>query len=55
MANLFHFLSIIHTWTDCATSGAIDHHELWIFFCIHRSMPMIYTFCFYPCKLTEKK
>ena len=31
MGNLFNFLSIMHTWTDCATFGAIDHHVLWIF------------------------
>ena len=32
VGNLFHFFSIMHTWTDCATFGAIDHHVLWIFF-----------------------
>ena len=32
MGNLIHFLSIMHTWTDSATFGAIDHHVLWIFF-----------------------
>ena len=31
MGNLFHFLSIMHTWTDSATFGAIEQHEIWIF------------------------
>ena len=31
MGNLFH-LSIMHTWTDFATFGAIDHHVLWILY-----------------------
>ena len=46
MANLFHFLSIIHTWTDCATSGAIDHHELWIFFAFTTQCPGFTIFVF---------
>ena len=32
MGNLFHFLSIMHTWTDSATFGAIDRHVNWFFF-----------------------
>ena len=32
MGNLFHFLSIMHTWTDSATFGAIEQHVLWIFY-----------------------
>ena len=31
MGNLFHFLSIMHTWTDSTTFGAIEQHVLWIF------------------------
>ena len=27
----FHFLSIMHTWTDFATFGAIEQHVIWIF------------------------
>ena len=54
MGNLFHFLSIMHTWTDSATFGAIDCHVNWFFFCIHRAMPGVYNFRPYPRKLTEK-
>ena len=28
---MFHFLSIMHTWTDFATFGAIEQHVPWIF------------------------
>ena len=31
MGNLFH-LSIMHTWTDSATFGAIDRYVNWFFF-----------------------
>ena len=30
MDNIFHFLSIVYTWTDSATSGAFEQHGLWI-------------------------
>ena len=54
MGNLFHFLSIMHTWTDAATFGAIEQHVLWIFLHIHREIPRIYNVRSYPRKLTEK-
>ena len=46
MGNLFHFLSIMHTWTDSATFGAIDHHVLWIFFAFTGQCPEFTTFVF---------
>ena len=46
MGNLFHFLSIMHTWTDFATFGAIDHHVLWIFFAFTAQCPEFTTFVF---------
>ena len=46
MVNLFHFLSIMHTWTDCATFGAIDHHALWIFFAFTAQCPGFTMFVF---------
>ena len=45
MGNLFH-LSIMHTWTDCATFGAIDHHVLWIFFAFTAQCPGFTTLVF---------
>ena len=46
MGNLFHFLSIMHTWTDSAAFGAIDHHVLWIFFAFTGQCPEFTTFVF---------
>ena len=46
MGNLFHFLSIMHTWTDSATFGAIDRHVLWIFFAFTGQCPEFTTFVF---------
>ena len=46
MGNLFHFLSIMHTWTDSAAFGAIDHHVLWIFFAFTGQCPEFTTVVF---------
>ena len=39
MDNLFHFLSIMYTWTDSATSGAYEQHGLWIIFAFTARCP----------------
>ena len=44
MGNLF--LSIMHTWTDSATFGAIEQHVLWIFFAFTVQCPGLTTFVF---------
>ena len=44
MGNLFHFLSIMHTWTDSATFGAIEQHVLWIFYTFTVKCPGFTTF-----------
>ena len=40
MDNLFHFLSIMYTWTDSATSGAFEQHGLWIIFAFTSRCPV---------------
>ena len=40
MDNIFHFLSIMYTWTDSATSGAFEQHGLWITFAFTSRCPV---------------
>ena len=46
MGNIFHFLSIMLTWTDSTTFGAIEQHVLWICSAFTGQCPKYTTFVF---------